>query len=33
MYVLYAIIYPGPTNNKANKNSNNNEFGFADGHQ
>ena len=27
MPILYAIIYPGPTNNKANKNSNNNEIG------
>ena len=28
-----AIIYPGPANNKANKNSNNNEIGCENGHQ
>ena len=33
MPILYAIIYPGPTNNMTNKNSNNNEIGYANGHQ
>ena len=33
MPILYAIIYPGPANNKANKNSNNNEIGYVNGHQ
>ena len=33
MPILYAIIYPGPTNNKVNKSSNNNEIGDANGHQ
>ena len=33
MPILYAIIYPGPTNNKTNNNNNNNKIGFANGHQ
>ena len=33
MPILYAIIYPFPTNNKTNKNSNNNEIGYDNGHQ
>ena len=33
MPILYAIIYPFPTNNKTNKNSNNNEIGYENGHQ
>ena len=33
MPILYASIYPGPTNNKANKNSSNNEIGYVNGHQ
>ena len=33
MPILYAIIYPGPTNNNANSNSNDNEIGYENGHQ
>ena len=33
MPILHAIIYLGPANNKANKNSNNNEIGYVNGHQ
>ena len=33
MPILYASIYPCPTNNKTNKNSNNNKIGDANEHQ
>ena len=33
MPILYAIIYPCLANNKANKNSNNKEIGYENGHQ
>ena len=33
MPILYAIIYPSPTNNMTNNNSNNNEIGYENGHQ